>query len=204
MSTSCFNQLGTRLVFDASYLSLPYKMRDPIALQFARQECAEALDSLAKTHRTVIPRARDAQREARMPAVGGAGGSRAAHVAAHAQAHARRRGHVVLAPRPREERRERAMLLLRSRTLSIKDVARSVGYSNVMNFTRAVPPLDRHDAGRASSKDLFRARRLSPRPRRPRRAGIHRKTARREDRIWNQSLGFPASGTTQTHLVRPR
>ena len=29
------------------------------------------------------------------------------------------------------------MLLLRSRSLSIKDVARSVGYSNVMNFVRA-------------------------------------------------------------------
>jgi AraC-like DNA-binding protein len=131
-----FNQPVTRLVFDASYLALPYKMHDPIALQFARQECAETLDSLEGAQRTVARvRALLNAKRGHLPSV----------VQAAAMLH--------LSPRTlkrllasegtsftlliQEERRERSMLLLRSRTLSIKDVARSVGYSNVMNFTRA-------------------------------------------------------------------
>jgi AraC-like DNA-binding protein len=131
-----FNQPVTRLVFDASYLALPYKMHDPIALQFARQECAETLDSLEGTHPTVA-RVRgllNAKRGA-LPSV--------VQVAAVLHMSPRTLKRLLAGEGTsfsllvQEERRERAMLLLRSRSLSIKDIARSVGYSNVMNFTRA-------------------------------------------------------------------
>jgi AraC-like DNA-binding protein len=131
-----FNQPVTRLVFDASYLSLPYKMHDPIALQFARQECAEALDSMAMTYRTVA-RVRGMLNAKRgcLPSVVQA--AAALHMSPRTLKRTLAAEGTSFSLLVQEERRERAMLLLRSRTLSIKDVARSVGYSNVMNFTRA-------------------------------------------------------------------
>jgi AraC-like DNA-binding protein len=131
-----FNQPVTRLVFDASYLTLRYKMHDPVALQFARRACAETLDSLEGTNRTAA-RVRcliNAKRGC-VPSV--------VQVAALLHLSPRTLKRLLAAEGTsfsllvQEERRERAMLLLRSRSLSIKDVARSVGYSNVMNFTRA-------------------------------------------------------------------
>jgi AraC-like DNA-binding protein len=131
-----FNQPVTRLVFDASCLALPHKMPDPIALQFARQECAETLDSLAGTPRTVarVQGLLSAKRGC-MPSV--------VQVAATLHMSPRTLKRLLAGEGTsfsllvQAERRERAMLLLRSRTLSIKDVARSVGYSNVRNFLRA-------------------------------------------------------------------
>jgi AraC-like DNA-binding protein len=131
-----FNQPVTRLVFDATLLALPYRMHDPIALKFARQACAQALDALAGSQRTVSRvRALLNTKRASMPSV--------VQVAAALHMSARTLKRVLASEGTsfsllvQEERRERAMLLLRSRTLSIKDVARSVGYSNVMNFRRA-------------------------------------------------------------------
>jgi AraC-like DNA-binding protein len=131
-----FNQPVTRLVFDASYLTLRYKMHDPVALQFARRACAETLDSLEGTNRTAA-RVRGLINAKRgcMPSV--------VQMAALLHLSPRTLKRLLAAEGTsfsslvQEERRERAMLLLRSRSLSIKDVARSVGYSNVMNFTRA-------------------------------------------------------------------
>ncbi len=131
-----FNQPVTRLVFDAALLSAPYRMHDPVALQFARQVCTEALDALEGTQRTAARvRALLNTRRGAMPSV--------TQVAATLHMSPRTLKRVLAAEGTsfsllvQEERRERAILLLRSRTLSIKDVARSVGYSNVMNFRRA-------------------------------------------------------------------
>ena len=131
-----FDQPVTRLVFDASYLALPHKMPDPIALQFARQECAETLDSLAGAPRTVARvRGLLSAKRGRLPSV--------LQVAATLHISPRTLKRLLAGEGTsfsllvQAERRERAVLLLRSRTLSIKDVARSVGYSNVMNFARA-------------------------------------------------------------------
>jgi AraC-like DNA-binding protein len=131
-----FNQPMTRLVFDASYLALPYKMHDPVALQFARRECTETLDSLEGTKRTAARvRGLINAKRGSLPSV--------VQVAAALHLSPRTLKRLLAAEGTsftllvQEERRERAMLLLRSRSLSIKDVARSVGYSNVMNFTRA-------------------------------------------------------------------
>jgi AraC-like DNA-binding protein len=131
-----FNQPVTRLVFDASHLALPYKMHDAIALQFARQECAETLDSLEGTQRTVA-RVRGLLNTKRgyLPSVVQAASTM--HMSARTLKRLLASEGTSFSLLVQEERRERAMLLLRSRTLSIKDVARSVGYSNVMNFTRA-------------------------------------------------------------------
>jgi AraC-like DNA-binding protein len=131
-----YNQPVTRLVFDASYLALPYKMHDPIALQFARQECAETLDSLEGTQRTVA-RVRGLINAKRgyLPSVVQV--AAALHMSPRTLKRLLASEGTSFSLLVQEERRERAMLLLRSRTLSIKDVARSVGYSNVMNFARA-------------------------------------------------------------------
>jgi AraC-like DNA-binding protein len=131
-----FNQPVTRLVFDAALLAVPYSMHDPVALQFARKACAEALNALDGTHRTVgRVRALLNTKRGSMPSV--------IQVAAALHMSPRTLKRVLAGEGTsfsllvQGERRERAMLLLRSRNLSIKDVARSVGYSNVMNFRRA-------------------------------------------------------------------
>jgi len=131
-----FNQPVTRLVFDASYLSLPYKMHDPVALQFARRECTETLDSLEGTMRTTgrVRGLINAKRGC-LPSVVQV--AAALHISPRTLKRLLAAEGTTFSLLVQEERRERAMLLLRSRTLSIKDVARSVGYSNVMNFTRA-------------------------------------------------------------------
>jgi AraC-like DNA-binding protein len=131
-----FNQPVTRLVFDAALLAVPYKMHDPVALKFARQACTEALDALAGSQRTVSRvRALLNTKRGALPSV--------VQVAATLHMSPRTLKRVLASEGTsfsllvQDERRERAMLLLQSRTLSIKDVARSVGYSNVMNFRRA-------------------------------------------------------------------
>ena len=131
-----FDQPVTRLVFDASYLALPHTMHDRIALQFARQECAETLGLLGGTSRTVARvRASLNSKRGHLPSVVQV--ASALHMSPRTLKRLLAAEGTSFSLLVQAERRERAMLLLRSRTLSIKDVARSVGYSNVMNFARA-------------------------------------------------------------------
>ena len=131
-----FNQPVTRLVFDAALLTVPYRMHDPVALQFARQACADALDALEGTQRTAARvRALLNTKRASLPSVIQV--ATALHMSPRTLKRVLAGEGTSFSLLVQDERRERAMLLLRSRSLSIKDVARSVGYSNVMNFRRA-------------------------------------------------------------------
>jgi AraC-like DNA-binding protein len=130
-----FKQPLTRVVFDASILALPYRLRDPIALQFAREDCERTLDTLEGPQRTTARVRALFLRGRPLPTV------TAVATALHLSPRTLKRrlaaegtsfSHIV-----DEELRERAMLLLRSRTLALKDVATSLGYTNVTNFIRA-------------------------------------------------------------------
>lgn len=131
-----FDQPVTRLVFDASILAQAYKMRDPIALQFAREDCAQTLDALEGAQQTAA-RVRGLLNVKRgcLPSVVQAAAS--LHLSTRTLKRQLAAEGTSFSLLVQAERRERSMLLLRSRSLSIKDVARSVGYSNVMNFVRA-------------------------------------------------------------------
>lgn len=152
-----FDQPVTRLVFDASRLMVPYTLCDPVALRFATEECARTLDTLDGTPRTVL-RVRGLLNRARsqVPSV--------AEVAATLGTSARTLKRQLagegtsFSTLVEEELRERAFLLLRSNSLSTKDVAASLGYSNVSNFTRAFvrwtgrTPTEQRHAGAAERR----------------------------------------------------
>jgi AraC-like DNA-binding protein len=131
-----FGQPVSRLVFTTSCLTASPMAGDPIALRFASEECARTMDTLDGTRRT----------SARVQALLGRGRGGVPSVSEVAAA-------LGTSPRTLKrqlagegtsfstlvetELRERALLLLRSNSLSTKDVAATLGYSNVSNFTRA-------------------------------------------------------------------
>jgi AraC-like DNA-binding protein len=130
-----FNQPLTRVLFDSSILALPYRQRDPIALEFARNDCEQTLDTLEGPQRTTARVRALFLRGRPLPSVTAV--ATALHLSPrtlkrHLAAEGTSFSLIV-----DEELRERAMLLLRSRTLALKDVAASLGYTNVTNFIRA-------------------------------------------------------------------
>jgi AraC-like DNA-binding protein len=132
-----FAQPSTRLVFEASALTLPYKMADPVALQLAREQCERLLGTLGL----------DGRIASRVSALIGAGAKSGFHslekVAAELHVSPRTLKRqlasegVSFSALIEKERRERAMILLASSGLSLKKVAERLGYSNVANFARA-------------------------------------------------------------------
>jgi AraC-like DNA-binding protein len=131
-----FNQPVHRLVFDASVLDAPYTMADPVVLKLASEQCERILAS----------RGPDASMTARVRSL-----------AMHAKGQPFSLDHIARALRTSsrtlkrqlasegttysalidEERRERALFLLRTPNASLKDVANRLGYANIANFTRA-------------------------------------------------------------------
>jgi AraC-like DNA-binding protein len=129
-------QPATRLLFDASMLSLPYRLADPVAMQLAREQCERILGSIGL----------DGQIAARVSALfsNGKGGflplekvAAALHVSPRTLKRQLAAEGVSFSMLVEKERRERAMILLGSQALSIKDIAERLGYANVANFTRA-------------------------------------------------------------------
>jgi len=131
-----FGQPAHQLVFDAAALDLPLVLADAAAHRLARAQCERELDALGYDgHATARVRAS-------LPRQG-----KGFHSLPEAAA--------LLSMSPRtlkrrlaeegtdfstlleEQRRERALLLLRSRDLSVAEVAEDLGYSDLANFTRA-------------------------------------------------------------------
>jgi AraC-like DNA-binding protein len=131
-----FGQPENLLTFDNSLLDLPFLMADPAAQQLAREQCERELDALAST-RTLVDRVR------RLLPLEEAG-FRSIHEVAHALHMSDRTlkrklmvegtSYVELLD---AARKERALLLLRSPSLTLEQVAEQVGYSELSNFTRA-------------------------------------------------------------------
>jgi AraC-like DNA-binding protein len=132
-----FDQPVHRLLFDASRLDLPYAMADPVALQLALDQCERILGSLGHTpHVTARVRGLFGADKGKLPSIEAI--AQSLHVSARTlkrqlAAEGTSFSHLV-----DEERRERAMFLLGSPTLTLKDIADRLGYANLANFTRAV------------------------------------------------------------------
>jgi AraC-like DNA-binding protein len=131
-----FGQPANSLVFDASLLQAPLVSADDTSLRLAREQCERLLGSI-RSNSPFIDRAR------RLVLRSGGGLRTLEELAASVRTSSRtlRRRlaqeggsySTVLD----EERHARALVLLRSSGLSVKDVAQRLGYSDVANFMRA-------------------------------------------------------------------
>ena len=142
-----FDRPTHRLVFAASELALPLISADAVATQLAREQCERELAALV-----------DAGLAGRVRTALGDGGASLETVARELRMSTRTlkrkladRGTTFTAIRD-DVRRQRALLLLENRALSIGEIASRLGYSELPNFTRAfrkwtgVTPLAYRDA----------------------------------------------------------
>lgn len=131
-----FAQARNELVFDASALAFPLSTADPAALQLARDQCERAIQALGFEGR-LVGRARAA-----IPKAGG-GFRTLDEVAGKLGVSGRTLkrklaiGGTSYSALLDEARLERARELLRADRRSIEEIAESLGYSDVANFTRA-------------------------------------------------------------------
>jgi AraC-like DNA-binding protein len=131
-----FGQPANQLVFDAALLDLSLTMSDRASLRLAQEQCERSLGALGDGGQLVA--------RVRGLVTKKDGGARPLEDAA-AQLHMSPRTlkrrlaeqGVTYSALAEGERRERALLLLRSPELSLDEVADRVGYSDVANFTRA-------------------------------------------------------------------
>jgi len=131
-----FGQPVHQLLFDAAVLDFPLAMADAAALRLAREQCERELDALGYEGQAV------ARVRAMLPRRDG--GFLSLDDVAKALSLSGRTLKRRLAEEGTdfstlldEQRRERALLLLRSPELSVEAVADRIGYSDVANFTRA-------------------------------------------------------------------
>jgi len=131
-----FNQPVHRLSFDARSLDLPYMMPDKAALLLAREQCQRELDALGLTGslvervRALISRPEGGCRTLEEVAA-------VLHQSPRTVKRQLSAAGVSFSVLREQERRERALLLLRTPRLSLFEVATRLGYSNVTNFERA-------------------------------------------------------------------
>jgi AraC-like DNA-binding protein len=131
-----FGQPANQLVFDAAALDYPLASADPAALRLAREQCERALQALGFEGRIV------ARVRAAVPKAGG-GFRSLDEVAAKLGMSSRTLKRKLATAGARYSslldaaRLERAQELLRSDRRSIDEIAESLGYSDVANFTRA-------------------------------------------------------------------
>jgi AraC-like DNA-binding protein len=131
-----FNQPANRLLFDASILELPYAMADPVGLRLAREQCERVLGSLGLDD-PVTTRVRGllSNGQEKVPTLAAvAKALRLSPRTLKRQLAAEKTSFSLLVD---EERRQRALYLLSSPGLSLKDIADRLGYANIANFSRA-------------------------------------------------------------------
>jgi AraC-like DNA-binding protein len=131
-----FGQPVNRILFDSADIDLPIVMADPIALQLAQQQCERELDHLgfdtrlaARVRRLVVG---DEGARCSMEQV-------AARLEMTPRTLRRRLAEqgVSFAALVDDERRSRALELLRSSRLSLRDVAARLEYKTPSSFVRA-------------------------------------------------------------------
>jgi AraC-like DNA-binding protein len=129
-----FDRPNHRLVFPASELDIPLVTADPVATRLAREQCERELAALV-----------DAGVPGRVRAAITAGGDAPSlpEIARELRMSPRtlkrklaEHGTTFSAIRD-DMRRQRALLLLDNRALSIGEIAAKLGYSELPNFTRA-------------------------------------------------------------------
>jgi len=132
-----FDQPAHQLVLrDLALLGTPLQMADAASMRLARDHCARLLESMGLDGR-LAPRVRSllARKEGQLQSLKGV--AAALRLSARTlRRHLEQEG-VTFSELIDEERKRRGLLLLRSRELSIQQIADSLGYSDVANFTRA-------------------------------------------------------------------
>jgi AraC-like DNA-binding protein len=130
-----FSQPATQLVFGASVLELPLTMADPVSRKIAYAVCERSLEELAGEEGTLAHVRKLIARDK---------GFRSLEEVAselHLSARTLKRRLATTGTKYSdvlaEQRREVAMRLLRSRGLSLDEVAERLGYSDTSNFRRA-------------------------------------------------------------------
>jgi AraC-like DNA-binding protein len=131
-----FGQPANRLVFARSVLDLPLSMADPAAQRLAMEACERSLAELGERGQLVQSVRAAARTEDGAfrtlddvaSAVGVSPRTLKRKLAAHG---------VAYSDLVDDERREAALLLVRSPSLSLDEVAEKLGYSDVANFRRA-------------------------------------------------------------------
>lgn len=126
-----FSRANHRLVFEANLLDLPLVSSDPVALELARQQCERELASVVDSGmpsrvRALLDSTHSLTEVAKKLRVSERTLKR--KLAEHGTTFSSLRD---------DHRRQRALLLLENRTLSIGDIAATLGYSELPNFTRA-------------------------------------------------------------------
>ncbi|MCC6994067.1 MAG: AraC family transcriptional regulator [Deltaproteobacteria bacterium] len=145
-----FGQPVHQLVFDAAVLDLPLNMADPAAQRLAREQCERELLALGAgagitaAVRRALADPGGGGGTAGAGGTGGAGGFRGLDEVARALAMSPRtlkrrlsEAGASFSELLDEQRRDRALLLLRDGALTLDAIAERLGYSDVANFTRA-------------------------------------------------------------------
>ncbi|MFZ5757665.1 MAG: AraC family transcriptional regulator [Pseudomonadota bacterium] len=131
-----FDQPANRVVFPSSYLDLPLTMSDPEASRMALEQCERELAALGE-FASVVGRVRALVQS---PATGFLSLEDVAgrmHVSARTLKRQLAAQGTTFSDLLDGIRREKALLLLANRVLTIEQVADRLGYSDVANFTRA-------------------------------------------------------------------
>ena len=131
-----FDRPAHQLVFDSATLDYPLVMADPSAFRLATEQCERELDALS-TVAHLTSKVRSALRRRNHPARSLEETAEVLHVSTRTLKRKLASEGTAFSKLLEEARRERALLLLQSPTLSIEHIAERVGYSDVANFTRA-------------------------------------------------------------------
>lgn len=130
-----FDQPANRLVFAARLLETPLKTADPVATQLARAQCERELAAIVDAGFPGRVRAAIVARAEGVPSLVEV--ARELHVSTRTLKRKLADRDTTFSTILDDVRRQRALLLLANRELSIGEIAGRLGYSEVPNFTRA-------------------------------------------------------------------
>jgi AraC-like DNA-binding protein len=131
-----FDQPRHQLVFDKSILDLPLVLSDPAAQRLAREQCERELEAIGPRAAVVagvrphLPR-EDGGFQA-LPRI-----AKSMHMSVRTLKRKLEADGTSYSELLEEQRRGKAMLLLRRDDLAIEEIADRLGYSDAANFTRA-------------------------------------------------------------------
>lgn len=130
-----FDQPVNRLVFPAAALATPLRTADPVALQLARAQCERELAAMVDAGLAGRVRAALVAEPSGFPSVTEV--ARRLHLSTRTLKRKLADQGTTYSALLDDARRQRALLLLDNRELSLAEVAARVGYTEVPNFTRA-------------------------------------------------------------------
>jgi AraC-like DNA-binding protein len=130
-----FGRPANRLIFASALLATPLETADPVALQLARAQCERELAALVDAGLVGRVRAALAAEGPGFPTLGEV--ARRLHMSTRTLKRKLADQGTTFTALLDDLRRQRALLLLENRDLTIADVAGRLGYTEVPNFTRA-------------------------------------------------------------------